>query len=337
MSNKIIIDEFVKLINNIKDQMDNEPDKKKSIVHSYRLRQTQNVLNILKKYPSKITNASDLSDVKGIGKHSIERIHEILQNGSLKELDTVQPTDIHKNINNLEQVIGIGRKKAIDLIKNHNIHSVIELKHAIKNNKIQVNDKILLGLKYYGKIKQNIPRAEINTIDNFLHKIISSINIELFGVICGSYRRQKTTSNDIDLLIVHPNIITLKQLENNDINYLQLLVDKLKKKSFLIDDLTDKNYVNKYMGFCKFKSNPIRRIDIRYMPYKSYYPALLYFTGSGEFNKKMRQVAIQLGYKLNEYGLYKILDGKYKRINVQSEKDIFDELNMEYIDPELRT
>ena len=84
------------------------------------------------------------------------------------------------------------------------------------------------------------------------------------------------------------------------------------------------------MGFCK--SDKVRRIDIRYVPYKSYYSALLYFTGSGEFNRNMRTVAISLGYKLNEYGLYK----NGKKIKVKSEKDIFNELGMEYVDPSKR-
>lgn len=70
------------------------------------------------------------------------------------------------------------------------------------------------------------------------------------------------------------------------------------------------------------------------MPCESYYSALLYFTGSGSFNKKMRSVAINAGYLLNEYGLFK-RDTK-KMIKVKSEKDIFDILNMEYLEPQFR-
>ena len=57
------------------------------------------------------------------------------------------------------------------------------------------------------------------------------------------------------------------------------------------------------MGLCSFNNGPIRRIDIRYMPISSFYTALIYFTGSKNFNKQMRLYAIKLGYKLNEYGL----------------------------------
>ena len=97
-----------------------------------------------------------------------------------------------------------------------------------------------------------------------------------------------------------------------------------------------KNIKTKYMGFGMFKSlglNKIRRIDIRLIPMVSYWPALLYFTGSYDLNQTMRLNAKKLGYKLNEYGLY---NEKGKMFKVNSEKDIFDLLGMEYITPDKR-
>ena len=48
---------------------------------------------------------------------------------------------------------------------------------------------------------------------------------------------------------------------------------------------------------------------------KEDYPfALLYFTGSGPFNVKMRKQALSLGYSLNEYGLVKGCYYSFKRI-----------------------
>ena len=88
--------------------------------------------------------------------------------------------------------------------------------------------------------------------------------------------------------------------------------------------MTDKDIISKYIGFCRTridgKLKPIRRIDIEFVPYNSYYPALLYFTGSGEFNQKMRSVAQSLGFLLNRYGLYQIEGEKKKKIKIKSEK-----------------
>jgi len=87
------------------------------------------------------------------------------------------------------------------------------------------------------------------------------------------------------------------------------------------------------MGFAKYKDNPVRRIDIRYVAYDSYYSALLYFTGSADLNKKMRNIAKSKGLKLSEYGLFKT-DGT--KLKIKSEEDFFKELDLDYIPPNLR-
>ena len=87
------------------------------------------------------------------------------------------------------------------------------------------------------------------------------------------------------------------------------------------------------MGFSKFKDNFIRRIDIRYIPYHSYHYALLYFTGSSDLNKKMRELAKSKELKLSEYGLF---DKNNKKFKVKSERDIFKKLGLEYLPPRLR-
>ena len=54
--------------------------------------------------------------------------------------------------------------------------------------------------------------------------------------------------------------------------------------------------------------------------------------------RKMRMVASDMGYILNEYGLYKLNkdDSKGKKVRAKSEEDIFDYLGFDYISPENR-
>ena len=233
----------------------------------------------------------------------MDRIDEILKYGKLKEI-TIKNKEKKNmlNIEELEQVIGIGRKTAYDLVMNYNIKSIDELKKAYIDGKIQLSDNILIGLKYYDLYKGNIPRKEIDKINIYLNNKIAEIDSNISITICGSYRRQKPKSNDIDVLMTHKKIKTKSEIKKKH-NYLHELVNLLKKDNFLVDDITFDKYEYKYMGFAQFEKNPIRRIDIRYVPYNSYYPAMLYFTGSGDFNSKMRNIAKLLGFKLNEYGL----------------------------------
>lgn len=337
MRNNKIITEFEKLVKQISHDIDNETDKKKRTINLFRLKQIGNALDILKKYDAVITSGKDLENVKGIGKGIMSRIDEILTTGGLSEI-TLKSKDLQasKHIDELKEIYGIGDKKAHELVTKYKIKSIPELKKAYLNGKVSLNNNVLVGLKYDGLYKQQIPRAEMTRMEKYIKNVALQINDKLEVRICGSYRRKKLFSNDIDCMLTHPKIKTIDDLKNKR-NFLRELIDALRDDLFIIDALTGSDVETKFMGFCKYsKKLPVRRIDIRYIPYESYYPALLYFTGSGSFNQKMRQDAKKIGYKLNEYGLYKIVGEKYKRITVSSEEEIFEILGMKYVEPENR-
>lgn len=336
MLNENVIKEFERLVL-FKKSIEPSNVKEKN-EKAFSLRQLLNVLIILKKYPEKITidNYNNMKEIDGIGAKTINRIKEILEKGYLEELAEFEDTNkelVEKNriLKELETVVGIGTKNALDLY-NQGITSIKMLKQKIKKQEIEVSDKIILGLKYYGKYETDIPRKEIDSINKILSKIIKKPYIY---EICGSYRREKLTSGDIDILITIPD-----KKQASDINHLALIVEKLKenittnnKLPLIVDDITDKNYETKYMGFVKYKNKPVRRIDIRYVSYESYFSALVYFTGSAELNKQMRTLAKEKGLKLSEYGLFTKDD---KMLKINSEEDVFKHLNMEYIEPKNR-
>jgi DNA polymerase (family 10) len=76
------------------------------------------------------------------------------------------------------------------------------------------------------------------------------------------------------------------------------------------------------------------RIDIRLIKPESYAYALMYFTGSQRFNILTRQRAIELGLRLNEYGLF---DEEGQSLPGESEEEIFDHLGLVYVAPKNRS
>lgn len=340
--NKLIIDQFMQLIKQIKAEQLNsqvENNVKEINDNSFRLKAMKKIIGIIKKLDFEIKSADDLIGINGIGKRTRDRIVEIIENGSLSELKTKYNAKKQKKINSIQElskVIGIGDRVARKLVVENNITSIDDLKKAIKNNKIKVNDQVTLGLKYYGIVQKDIPRNEITLVEKYLikeaHKIDSKLNI----MICGSYRRGRLSSGDIDVMLTHPDVIFLKQIKNPELYdlkpFLELFVDHLENNGFLLDHLTDNK--SKYMGFCKYKNNPVRRIDIRFIPFNSIYAGMLYFTGPLELNEEMRSKAKKRGMLLNEYGLYKI-DAEENRtlIPTNSEEAIFQILNMPYLTP----
>jgi DNA polymerase beta len=187
-------------------------------------------------------------------------------------------------------------------------------------------------LRYVDKIKNKIPRSEMDEIYTFLIRAGIEYDNDMDVRICGSYRREKDTSNDIDVIISHPNIKIRKDADKS--NMLHGFIELLKKKKFIIDSFTSDDVPTKYMGVCKLSNKHLlRRIDVRFIAQESYYTAILYFTGSDEFNKRMRSVALTMGYTLNEY---RLLNNKNIILPVNSEQDVFNYLNMEYVVPSER-
>lgn len=328
--NKILIDQFSLLIEQIKLDIDFSP-KKEQMKHMYRLLAVQKVLKIIENFPEEITSSKQVYGIKNLGKKSIARVEEILRTGKLSEIKISEDSMKHlKIIEELEDVFGIGRKKAYELFKIHNIVSIQDLQKKYFDGKIELPENIVKGLKYVNKIKEKIPRVFLEELSKILENTTFKISYNLFGVTCGSYRREKPTSNDIDFIITHTELISKTVSEKSTNNYLYQFVTSLKEQNVIIESLTDDNVLTKYMGICKLSNGDLCRIDIRFMPYESFYSAILYFTGSKDLNKKMRQVALDLGYVLNEYGLY---DENKKMFRVSSEKEIFEFLGMEYLKP----
>ena len=79
--------------------------------------------------------------------------------------------------------------------------------------------------------------------------------------------------------------------------------------------------------------------DLRVVSDAEFPFALAYFTGSKEHNIVMRQRAIQRGLRLNEYGLFRSKEETRDPallVPCQTEEEIFAQLGLAYIPPELR-
>lgn len=235
----------------------------------------------------------------------------------------------------------------------------------------KLNHHQLIGVKYFRDIAQKIPRAEIQRMERLLKAVAKRLDGGTDKIIvqcCGSYRRGRPRSGDIDCLMTHKDLVTAEDVQKYNAtnrNLLHLMVDALageKCKGFLSDHLTEGGDT-KYMGVCRLPPrmdrngqvvesyDTYRRIDIRFVPYNSFGTALLYFTGSRDFNTQMRSVALKRGLTLSEYGLFRLLkdektkrwarekSGTYKKgeqLPTPTEEDVFKILEMEYKTPKER-
>mmetsp|Transcript_12286 Transcript_12286/g.40944 ORF Transcript_12286/g.40944 Transcript_12286/m.40944 type:complete len:180 (+) Transcript_12286:467-1006(+) len=107
-----------------------------------------------------------------------------------------------------------------------------------------------------------------------------------------------------------------------------------------------------FMGVCKPRSLH-RRVDIKVYAPEHWAYAILYFTGSGHFNRSMRAYAKALGMSLCDTSLKKVLrrgsardaaggylDNKVASLEsfpATTEKDVFDHLRLDWREPHERS
>ena len=329
----LIISNLSKLIDHI-DKIIQASTGKEKERHQIRSSQFRKAITVIQAYPSEITSGADAQKLSGIGKGIASRIDEILKTGTLSELGESVTTDAKTAIiKDLDTVSGIGEAHAIKFME-MGVTSVSDLMNKAKLGQIKITHHMEVGLKYYHDFQKKIPYQEIADLGATMRSVIMTVNSDLMFEICGSHRRKKLMSGDIDVLVTNPKLVSDDDLIKSNVHYLKDIVKALTASGFIISDLTS-HRDTKYMGVCMHPIAKIgRRVDIRFVPYQSFYPALLYFTGSMMTNKLMRTIALEKGYTLNEYGLYRYANGKKgEKIVVNSEKEVFDVLGIKYLTP----
>lgn len=324
------------ILTNVKDKNTNK----------FRRNAIEKDIRIINELTVKITSgkhALDLLKDKGLGKKMADNIDEIINTGTLSNLKSIN-SEQQKEANALEElkkVKGIGEVYSKKLYYEYNIKSIEQLKNEYNKINFNFTNEMLLGIKYYDDFSEKIPRSEIDLLlpimDNVLNKLDNNLKYE----ICGSYRREKDMSGDIDILVSHKKIEKMEDMKKTKENYLQLIVQELSKLNIITNiialDIETEGTSQLFRGVCIIKSIH-RQLDIHFVSNNIYYTALLHFTGSKLFNVKMRDIALKNGYTLTEHGLFEINDNglKGKMIEINSEKDVFDILKVKYLSPKDR-
>jgi len=261
------------------------------------------------------TDLSFLTKIKGIGKGIAEKIIEIQKTGELQKLKELQADEKISTQMLFASVDGVGPVAAKALMQK-GYRSIQDLKNALDLSEYKFTNQQKLGLSHYDDLHTRIHRDEIVSFDKIIQKYA---NNDKQIVITGSYRRGAKTSGDIDILLTDKN------------NFLNDFVQFLKDHFTFVGTLSSGKH--KFSGLFILDKR-VRHIDILFVEKEKFYTALLYFTGSKIFNIKMRSRALAKGLSLNEWALSD-KTGK-QSFTITSEKDIFDILDMDYVEPSKR-
>jgi len=285
---------------------------------TFQARAYSKVINNINNIKEPIIQYKQVQNIDGVGNKMKLKFKEIFQTGKLKEAEDLK-NHIIENVENKKDddiysklllIYGIGPVKAKNLITEHKIKSIYDLKIKSKKDEKLLTSSQKIGLLCYEDLLERIPRKEMIKHQKFLNIPKNK------GEIVGSFRRKCESSGDIDVML-NMNITEFKEYIEylKTINYLKFILAKGDKKM---------------LGICKLKNGKYRRLDlIRNAPEE--YPFMkLYFTGSGEFNVAFRSHCLKKGLSLNEHGFTPKIKGLF------TEKDIFKYVGIKYVEPENR-
>jgi len=289
----------------------------------FRIRAYERAAQVMDNLQEDIENViakDELTSIPGIGADLSEKIKEIASTGRLKYYEELKKKTPQGLIAMME-IPGLGPKTVKKLYEQLKIDTVKKLETAAKSGKLlklkglreKTEDNILRGINLVKKGGERQPlNVGLSLSGNFIDNLKDMKEIDAISA-AGSVRRRKDTIKDIDILAVS------------------------KKPVEVMDKFVHLDSVKEVLSHGETKSSVISKendvqVDLRVVDDGSFGSALLYFTGSKEFNIRLRQLAIKMGYKINEYGIFK----KDKKLAGKTEEEIFSLLKMEYIPPELR-
>ena len=288
----------------------------------FKIRAYRNAGDITSNHPHELSRLDEtgLREIPGIGKDLAARIREIAQTGDA-DFHRQLIAEFPPTILDLLHLQGVGPKTVATLYRELDIRTLEDLEGAARDGRIRAlkgmgAKKETLILKALDERKRFAGRHLLSDAHDasaalraYLHAHAPHAVIEPVG----SLRRGCDTCGDLDLLASGA-------------------------PSSLMDDFVEYPLVERVLGHGDTKSSVLIeggfQADLRLVAPESRGAAMQYFTGSKAHNIALRDRAIGLGFKLNEYGLFRTADDSSAA--GEREEEIYAALGLDWVPPELR-
>ena len=266
-----------------------------------------------------VANEEDLTALSGIGDDLATKIEALVETGTVPQLEELRertPPALAKML----RIEGLGPKRVQSIYHELDITDLDALEKAAETGQIQklhglgpkTEQKILEDLK---RKRQEEERTRLDVAEELVEPLVAylrDIDDVQRVAVAGSYRRRKETVGDIDILVIS------------------------EAGEATIDAFVEYEDVQQIISQGETRSTVVLRsdlqVDVRVVGEASYGAALLYFTGSKAHNIALRNMAMDEGFKVNEYGVFR----DEERSAGETEEEIYDLFDLAFIPPELR-
>jgi len=260
-----------------------------------------------------------LQEVPGIGDSIAEKVATLWRTGHMPYLDELR-AQVPPGLLDMLRIPGLGPKRAQALHDGLGIDSVQALELVCRSGELaelkgfgeRTAHNILLGIEQMRRVHGVFPWS-------FAHAVVEPVLAALRvhpGVVrveaAGSLRRCKETVHDVDLLVA------------------------ARDPAAVSHDFATGPWAARVLGSGETKTSVVHpsglQMDLRVVSALQFPYALHHFTGSKEHNIAMRGRAVRMGYKMNEYGLFR----GDEMVPCRDEAQIFAALGLACVPPELR-
>lgn len=315
--------DIVEIFNEVADLLEIEG------ANQYRVRAYRNAARTISTLSRDVTEmvkeGEDLTELPGIGEDLAGKIQEIVKTGDLKQLEQIEQRTPPELATMLD-VAGLGPKRVQTIYDELGVTTIEQLRSAAERGQIRAlhglgpktEQKILEDLERWSeeqeRTRRDVAEERVEPLLDFLRGNESVVRVEA----AGSYRRKKETVGDLDVLAISD---AGEEVISHFVDY---------------EDVAEIVSQGETRSTVVFRSG--LHVDLRVVAESSYGAALLYFTGSKQHNITLRNMALERGLKINEYGVWDTGGGasEQEQIAGETEEEIYGLFDLPWIAPELR-
>ncbi len=301
-----------------------------------------------------------LTDVKGIGKGISSLVTEAVLEGTWGGLENLYDR-VPRGLIEIVGIPGLGPKRARVMYEELGVDSVESLKAACEMGHIaplsgfgeKSQKKYLEGIellrRYQGRSRMDVGLSFGRALEARIAAIPGVVKAQL----AGSARRRRETIGDLDIVAAampkdHDSVIEailnlpgIAEVKGYGESKVSLILEQE-----MLADVKIGGSIDTQLAEMMLERSSDATIDaqVRIVPPETFPFTLAYFTGSKEHNIRMRQLAINKGLRLNEFGLFpedaaegKIgMEAAKHTLTCNDESDIYRHLGLGWVTPELR-
>jgi DNA polymerase (family 10) len=274
--------------------------------------------------PLAAMSEEEMAALRGLGPGTARKVRELVATGRIARLDRLR-AEFPPAFQELTRVPGIGPKTALALRDHLGVRSVADLRAAVDAQAVRTvpglgaktEENLARALERRdpaGK-ERRAPVADALRVAGDVTAALSSVPGVVRAEAMGSLRRFRETIGDVDVVAVAASGPEAVMARFTSLPIVAEVVASGAAKSAVI-------------------TSSGLQVDLRVVEPHQYGSAALYFTGSKAHNIRLRQLAIEKGWTLNEYGLAEAESGRV--LASATEGEIYSALGLQWVPPELR-